>query len=105
MPGITINTAEVSTVAHVIRNKDALISRIRRIKGQAESIERAVREGQACSVVLQQIAACRGAMNGLMYEVIEDHIREHIIDPRRKPTAQQAEAAEEVIDVLKTYLK
>lgn len=92
-------------MAHTIREKQKLLNRIRRIRGQVGAIEKAL-EGEAdCSAVLQTIAACRGAINGLMSEVVESHIREHVIDPARKPTPQQTDAAEELIDVLRSYMR
>lgn len=92
-------------MSHTIREKQKLLHRVRRIRGQVEAIEKALDEEQECSSVLQLIAACRGAMNGLMGEVVEDHIRLHVVDPEERPTAQQTAAAEELIDVLKAYLK
>jgi len=92
-------------MSHTIRDKQKLLHRIRRIRGQVEAVEEALEKEQECSAVLQLIAACRGAMNGLMGEVIEDHIRLHVVDPDERPTRQQTEAAEELIDVLKAYLK
>lgn len=90
---------------HTIREKQKLLNRVRRIRGQVEAIERAF-EGEAdCSAVLQMITACRGAISGLMSEVIEGHVREHVIDQKRKPTARQLDAAEELIDILRTYLR
>jgi DNA-binding FrmR family transcriptional regulator len=50
------------------------------------------------------MVACRGAINSLIAEVLEGHIRFHIVNPDHKPKREQTEAAEEVIDVLKTYL-
>jgi DNA-binding FrmR family transcriptional regulator len=62
-------------------------------------------DDQECSKVLQTIAACRGAINGLMAEVMEGHVRYHVMDPDRKPTSEQAEAAEELIELVNRYLK
>lgn len=93
-------------MAHTVRDKKKLLNRVRRIRGQVDAIERLLEEGtEECSSVLQTIASCRGAINGLMAEVIEGHIRFHILDPEHKPTSGQTEAAEELIDVVKTYLK
>jgi DNA-binding FrmR family transcriptional regulator len=93
-------------MAHTVRDKKKLLNRVRRIRGQIDAIERLLDEGaEDCTSVLQTIASCRGAINGLMAEVIEGHIRHHVIDPDHKPTAEQTEAAEELIDVVKTYLK
>jgi len=93
-------------MAHTSRDKKKLLNRIRRIRGQVDAIERAL-EGDLdeCSAILQTIAACRGAINGLMAEIIEDHIRFHVVDPERQPTSEQALAAQEVIDVVNAYLK
>ena len=63
---------------HTIKNKKQLLTRVRRIKGQAEALERALESEADCSAVLQQIAAIRGAVNGLMLEVLEGHMREHL---------------------------
>src|SRR5262249_34236133 len=100
-------------MAHTIKNKQKLINRIRRIRGQAEAIERALEQQQDCSGVLQTSAACGGAINGLMAEVIEGQIRYHVIEQKRSAAAkthraakeEQAQAAEELISVIKTYIK
>lgn len=92
-------------MSHTIRDKKKLIDRVRRIKGQMEGIERALEQEQDSARILHDIAGCRGAINGLMAEVMEGHIRLHVVAPETTPTPEQAEAIEEVIDVLKTYLK
>jgi DNA-binding FrmR family transcriptional regulator len=92
-------------MGHTAHDKGKLLSRVRRIRGQVEALERAVDGEEDCFAVLQLIAACRGAISGLMSEVIEGHIRHHVLDPAARPNAKQNEAAEELIGVLKTYLK
>jgi DNA-binding FrmR family transcriptional regulator len=92
-------------MAHVIRDKKKLLDRVRRIRGQVDGIAKALEEEHDCSALLQTIAACRGAINGLMAEVIEGHIRFHVIDPNRKPTSDQAQAGQELMDVVRRYLK
>jgi DNA-binding FrmR family transcriptional regulator len=92
-------------MAHIIRDKQKLLNRVRRIGGQVRAIENAVEEEKDCSIVLQTIAACRGAINGLMAEVVEGHIRYHVVDPDHRPTSDQARAAQELIDVVNSYLK
>ena len=91
-------------MAHTTKDKAKLLSRVRRIRGQVEAIERALDGEHECSSVLQLMAACRGALNGLMAEVLEGHIRFHVLDPK-STNAPQVEAAEELIDVVRTYLK
>jgi DNA-binding FrmR family transcriptional regulator len=82
-----------------------LLNRVRRIKGQIRAIEKALDGDQECSKVLQTIAACRGTSNGLMAEVMEGPVRYHAIHPQGKPTSEQTEAAEELIDVVNRSLK
>jgi DNA-binding FrmR family transcriptional regulator len=100
-------------MAHTIKNKEKLINRVRRIRGQIEAIEKALVQERECSHILQTIAACRGAINGLMAEVMEDQIRVHVDEPRRRApartsrssSAQQAQETEDLIAVIKTYLR
>jgi DNA-binding FrmR family transcriptional regulator len=92
-------------MAHTTKNKGRLLDRVRRIRGQVEAIERALDADQECSSVLQLMAACRGALNGLMAEVLEGHVRFHVLDPKSGKNSSQAEAAEELIDVVRRYLK
>jgi len=92
-------------MAHTIRDRKKLLSRIRRIKGQTEAIERALEGEVECDEILQLVASCRGALNGLMAELIEGHLRFHVLDPNRKPDPSQLEAADELVAVVKRYLK
>jgi DNA-binding FrmR family transcriptional regulator len=92
-------------MAHTVRDKEKLVLRIRRIRGQIEAVERALNTDQDCSDVLQLITAARGALNGLMAELVEDHVRFHVIDPRQKPSSEQALAADELVDIIRSYLK
>ncbi len=92
-------------MAHTIRDKKKLLNRVRRIRGQIDAVEKALEEEQECAPILQTIAACRGAINALMAEVIEGHIRFHVINPDLQPASEQAKATQELIEVLKTYLK
>jgi FrmR/RcnR family transcriptional regulator, repressor of frmRAB operon len=92
-------------MAHTIRDKKKLLNRVRRIRGQIDAVEKALDREQDCSTILLTIAACRGAINSLMAEIIEGHIRFHVVDPDRQPTSEKAKAAQELIDVVKAYLK
>ena len=91
-------------MAHTTEEKRKLLNRVRRIRGQVEAIERGLDSDAECSTVLHNISACRGAMDALMAEVIEGHIRFHVLDPKRQ-TAVQARAAEDLVDALRTYLR
>jgi len=84
---------------HVAKEKGKLLNRLRRLRGQIEGLERAVEADAECSNVLQQATSCRGALDGFIAEVIEDHIRDHMVGRER------AEAAEELIEIVHAYLK
>ena len=92
-------------MSHTRKDKENLLSRTRRIRGQIEAIERALEQEEECASMLQQIAACRGAINGLMGELMEGEVRDHVLSPNAKPGSDRARAAEQLIQVLRTYLK
>ena len=87
---------------HAIRDKDRLLARVKRIAGQVSAIERALTEEADCSLTLQQVAAARGAISGLMEEIMAQHLREHVAGPDLAD-AERAERAEEVIALLHRY--
>jgi DNA-binding FrmR family transcriptional regulator len=92
-------------MAHVTHKAEKLRLRVRRIRGQLDAAERAIESEEACTAVLQTLVACRGALNSLIAEVVEDHVRYHVVDPEKHPHTKQAQATRELLDVLKTYLK
>ena len=92
-------------MGHTIKEKAKLLARVRRVRGQIEAVERAVESEKGCAEVLHLVVAARGAMNSLMAEVIEDHIRMHVVDPTRERNRERAEGAEELIEVVQAYLK
>jgi DNA-binding FrmR family transcriptional regulator len=89
-------------MAHTIREQTKLLNRVRRVKGQVEAVERALEEMAECGDVLRLIAACRGAMDALMAEVLEGHIREHLAPAEG---SANHDAMEELVDVVRAYLK
>jgi len=91
-------------MAHTIKDKAKLMTRVRRIRGQAEGLEKALDSEGDCMAILQQIAAIRGAVNGLMSEVLEGHLRDHL-GPDLTDPAQRAKDMDEVVSVLRSYLK
>jgi DNA-binding FrmR family transcriptional regulator len=92
-------------MTHTVREKQKLLARVRRIRGQVEAIERALESEIGCEKVMHLLASTRAAMAGLMAEVVEDHIRQHLVDPVTHPDALNGEAAEELLAVVRTYLK
>lgn len=89
---------------HTIKAKKPLLSRVRRIQGQVAALERALEEETACSAILQQIAAIRGAVSGLMAEVLEGHLREHLASAAVAPD-ERARDLEQVVSILRSYLR
>lgn len=91
-------------MAHTLENKKALLTRLRRIQGQAAALEKALEIEGDCNAILQQIAAIRGAVNGLMAEVLEGHLRDHL---GREDLSRQQRSADvrAVVAALRTYIK
>jgi FrmR/RcnR family transcriptional regulator, repressor of frmRAB operon len=81
-----------------------LLHRIRRLRGQLDAVERALLEEASSAAVLQQATACRGALDKLIAEIVEDHIREHIIDPAAPPDDPRAQAAEDLVEIVHSFL-
>jgi DNA-binding FrmR family transcriptional regulator len=89
---------------HTVTGKAKLLARIRRVRGQVEAVERALDGDRECGEVLRLIAAARGAMDSLMAEVLEGHIREHAMTPHQTPDRAMA-TAEDLIDIVRAYLR
>jgi DNA-binding FrmR family transcriptional regulator len=90
-------------LGHTIKEKTKLLARVRKVRGQLEAVERAIENETGCAEVLHLIAAARGAVNSLMAEVIEDHIRIHVVAPAKD--AERVRGAEELIEAVQSYLK
>ena len=92
-------------MSHTVKEKAKLLARVRRIKGQAEAVERALEAELGCTDVLMLVASMRGAINGLTAELMEDHIRHHVVNPDREPDPERARGAAELLELVRTYLK
>ena len=90
---------------HTTLHKTKLLARVRRLRGQVEAIERALDDEAGCDQLMHLIAGARGAMAGLMAEVVEDHVLTHLVDAERHPGALDTDAAEQLLDVVRAYLK
>lgn len=91
-------------MSHLTAQRDQLLARLRRIAGQVAAIERAVEAGKDCAEILQQVAGARGALNGLLDEIIVEHLREHVAHPDLDEGAR-AKGADELIAVIRRYTK
>lgn len=92
-------------MTHTIREQQKLLARVRRLRGQIEAIERALEGSAECEQVMHLIAGARGAMAGLMAEVVEDHVRTHLVDAEAHPNALKSDAVDQLLEVVRTYLK
>ena len=89
---------------HAPQEKKRVLARVRRVRGQLDALERALEEGADCAPILQQIAAVRGAINGLMAGVLESHLREAFshLDAADEKAGQ---SIDEVIGLVRSYLR
>jgi DNA-binding FrmR family transcriptional regulator len=85
------------------REKLKLLQRVRRMRGQLDAIERLVNTDEDCGGQLMLLAAVRGGVNSLMGEIMETHIRFHLVDGAKEQIAP--ELAEDLIDLVRAYLK
>jgi DNA-binding FrmR family transcriptional regulator len=92
-------------MAHTVERKKKLLNRVRRIMGQVAAIEKSLDEEADCSGILHNISACRGAMDALMAEVIEGHIRDRVLPKKQGASRQQIRAAEDLVNSLRSYLR
>jgi FrmR/RcnR family transcriptional regulator, repressor of frmRAB operon len=98
------HTNEDPSEKRPLRDKRGLINRVRRLRGQVDAIARALEGEASCSDLLQRITAARGAINGLMAEVLEEHVREYLMPAGSSDNAVQGDAAEELIEIIHSYL-
>ena len=88
-------------MTHIAKEKLELVSRSKKIIGQLESVQRGLEQDAHCAELLQRLAAARGAINSLMGELMENHIRNHM--PRKNKSS--TEAVEDLVEIVHTYLK
>lgn len=93
-------------MAHISSDPDKkILARVRRIRGQIEGIERAIEESTDCYAILQQTAAVRGALNGLMAELIDGHVRHHVLAASKSDKNGQEKGVQELMDIVRSYLR
>ena len=90
-------------MSHTVREKAKLLARVRRMKGQMEAVERALEAEAECGEVMQLLASIRGALAGLTGEVVEGHLHEHVVHAQGE--AERNQAADELMSVLRTYIR
>lgn len=87
-----------------LREKKQALTRARRIKGQLAALEQALEAGAECAAVLQQLAAVRGAVNGLMAMVLESYLREEFSHSEARSHSQK-KSIDETISIVRSYLR
>lgn len=92
-------------MSHTEREKMKMVNRVRRLRGQMDAVERALGGNDECPDVLMLLAAVRGGVNSLMAEVLENHIRFHLVDAEENDRPLTPELGEELIDLVRAYLK
>ena len=91
------------SMAHTITGKNRILTRANRIKGQIEAFSKAVESEVDEYEVMRLLASCRGALNGLTVEILEGHIKEHIVGAKDKKLS--AEAGEDLIEIIHSFMK
>lgn len=92
-------------MTHTVRDKARLLARVRRIRGQVEAVERALDAEVGCARIMHLLASTRAALTGLTAEVIEEHVRTHLVDATKHPEALDPNATDDLVGVIRTYLK
>ena len=92
-------------MGHTLKDTKKLLNRVKRIRGQLDAVERALDGGAECGAILQQATACRGALDGLIAEVVEGHIREHVINQKARADDRHTRAALELVGIIHSFLK
>ena len=92
-------------MTHTVHEKQKLLNRVRRLRGQIDAVERALDADDSCTQVIRLLTAARGALNGMMAEVVEDHIQLHMVAENRKPSRAESQAASELVAVLRSYIR
>jgi len=91
-------------IPEISREKQKLLYRLNRLRGQFAAVERSLTAGDECADILMLLAAIRGGVNALMAEILEDHIRLHMMNPQQKMDSPE-ELGEDLIGLVRAYLK
>lgn len=90
--------------SHTLREQKSLINRVRRLRGQVDAVERSLESNASCSEIIQRVTAARGAIDGLMAELLEEHVREYLLAEAPMAGEERRRAAEELIGIIHSYL-
>lgn len=91
-------------MTHSVGDRQKLLNRVRRLRGQVEAIERALVADAPCGEIMRQVTTVKGAVAGLMGELVFDHVRSHMVDATRSPSPTETRAAEDLIAVLRSFV-
>lgn len=90
-------------MSHTIKDKKKLLARVSKIQGQVNGLKKMLEDDSECQDVLQQIAAVKGAVNGVMREVIKGHLVDHIAEEDDLKTRE--EHLQIILKILDSYIK
>ncbi len=92
-------------MSHPVIRRKKLRNRVRRLRGQIDAIERALDDKSDTDEIMRLLTAARGALSGIMAEVVEDHVRARLVNEDRKPSKDELKAADELLDAIRTYFR
>ena len=81
-------------------NKDALLTRLRRIEGQVRGLQRMVDEDQYCIDVLTQMNSVISALRAVGMGLLDDHVR-HCV----RESIEQGEGDEKVEELMNAFAR
>ncbi|KAB8031832.1 metal/formaldehyde-sensitive transcriptional repressor [Fluviispira multicolorata] len=102
---MSIHKKKIHSQKHIITNKNKLLNRVKKIKGQLEGVEKSLAADTDCKKILHILSSIRGALGGLMAEVMESHILEHICEEKNELTENEILMAQELVDSIKAFMK
>src|SRR3546814_5321331 len=91
-------------MSHLTQSHSDLLARSRRIAGQVGAVERALLADKDCAEILHLVAAVRGAVNGLLNEIIVHHLEAHVSRPGLSD-AERARGRDDLLAVIRRYSK
>ena len=91
-------------MSHLSQSRPDLVSRVRRISGQVGAIEKGLGGDASCAELLQLVAAVRGAVNGLMDEIIVEHLDQHVASADLSDE-ERRRGADDLMKVIRRYAK
>ncbi len=81
----------VVTEVDAIRERDEILTRLRRVEGQIRGIQRMIEEERECEAVATQLMAARAALDRASLYIMGHHIERCLQDPEGRGSRAQLE--------------